>query len=120
MPPSKSSGRSPVVLRNSSLLTSMMSPCAHLVRMRVRRQFDLRDDTWAPRVGDIDDRGALGRAHMPDIGPAPLGDDLAAAGNVEPGEVAQQFRHRGILPFFFGPRPDASTPAPAPPCRASA
>jgi hypothetical protein len=37
---------------------------------------------------------------MPDIGPISLGDDLAAAGNIEPGEVAQQFRHRGILPFL--------------------
>jgi hypothetical protein len=35
---------------------------------------------------------------MPDIGPIPFGDDLAAAGNVEPGEVAQQSGHRGILP----------------------
>jgi len=35
---------------------------------------------------------------MPDIGKIPLGDDLPAAGNVEPGEVAQQFRHCGNLP----------------------
>jgi len=29
----------------------------------------------------------------------PLGDDLPAAGNIEPGEMAQQSRHCSILPF---------------------
>src|SRR3954454_15296431 len=61
----------------------------HLVRMRVPRQRDLREDARLSRIRDIYDRGALGRAHMPDTGKIPLGDDLPAAGNIEPGEVAQ-------------------------------
>jgi hypothetical protein len=35
-----------------------------------------------PRVRHVDDRGAIRRAHMADIGEIALGDDLPAAGNI--------------------------------------
>jgi hypothetical protein len=62
----------------------------HLVRMGVRRQRHLADDARPARVLNIDDRGALRRVHVADKGMAALGGDLAAARNVEPGEMAKQ------------------------------
>ncbi len=57
---------------------------AHLVGVRVpvgRR--DLGHDLRRGRVAHVDDRRAVGRLHVPDIGVAVLHDDLPAAGNVQ-------------------------------------
>jgi hypothetical protein len=91
LPPAKSTGRSPPTPAwNSSLLTSMMSPCTRTLCEWVCAG----SDTWLTmrdrRVLDIDDRGALRRVHVADKGMAALGGDLAAARNVEPGEMAKQ------------------------------
>jgi hypothetical protein len=65
----------------------------HLVRVGVRRQRDLRYDLRPARVGHVDDRGAVRRPHVADIDMVALGDDLAATGYVELGEMVQQRGH---------------------------
>src|SRR5579864_2084102 len=70
----------------------------HLVRMHKAGDLDPADDVRLPGVADIDDRGAVGRTHMPDISVAALGDDLAATGDVELGEMLQ-YGH-GRLPLI--------------------
>ena len=60
----------------------------HLVGMQPRRNVDRRDDLWMRRICHVDDRGSVRRLHMPDIGGVAVKDDLAAAGDIEPGDLA--------------------------------
>jgi hypothetical protein len=68
----------------------------HLVRMGVLGERHLRDDFRPARVRHIDDRGAVRRPHVADIGVIALGDDLTAAGNVELRKVMEQRGHSRV------------------------
>src|SRR5262249_37552853 len=58
---------------------------AHLVRVPAVGHVDGREDLRVARVGDVDDGGAAGRAHVPDIQGRAVDPDLAAARTVQPG-----------------------------------
>jgi hypothetical protein len=52
------------------------------------RAHDLRNDLWLPRIGNVEDRRALGPILVADKGGSALDDDLAAARKLHPAQVA--------------------------------
>ena len=60
---------------------------AHLMGMRPLRRRDLGNHLWRGRVRHVDDRCAVRRCHVTDVGIVALYDDLTAAGNVEPAKT---------------------------------
>src|SRR5437868_4065047 len=60
----------------------------YLVGMQPRRNVDRGDDFWIRRIRYVEDRRAVRRLHVPDIGMVAVEDDLAAAGDIDPGDLA--------------------------------
>ena len=72
---------------------------AHLVRMRPRmRCHELADNHRVAWIGNVDDRGAVGSMLVPDIGIAPLDDDLATTGQLHARKMADVVGGKGRSP----------------------
>src|ERR1700722_800828 len=56
--------------------------------MQPWRDVDRRDDPGVRGIGYIENRGSVRRGHVPDIGVVPVHNDLAAAGDIDPGYLA--------------------------------
>src|SRR5262249_34045952 len=71
-----------------------------LVGMQPRRNVDRSDDLWMRRICYVQDRSPVRRLHVPDIGVVAVQDDLAAAGDIDPANLANAgtLTH-GVLPF---------------------
>ena len=72
----------------------------HLVGMQPRRNVDRGDDPWLRRIRYVQHRRPVRRLHVPDIGVVAVQDDLAAAGDIDPGDLANPgtLTH-GVFPF---------------------
>ena len=60
----------------------------HLVRMQPGRNVDRRHDLRIGRIRDVQHRRPVRRLHVPDIGMVAIEDDLPAAGDIDPGDLA--------------------------------
>src|SRR5580700_4431747 len=96
----------------------------YLMGMQPRRNVDRSDDPWLRRICYVQDRSPVRRLHVPDIGGVAVQDDLAAAGDIDPGDLANAgtLTH-GVLPFRISTdervSPRAAVRA-ADPCRGEA
>src|SRR4029077_8558390 len=96
----------------------------YLVRMQPRRNVDRSDDPGMRRITHVQDRSPVRRLHVPDIGGVAVQDDLPAAGDIDPRNLANAgtLTH-GVSPFRIltdervSPRAAARA---ADPCRAEA
>ena len=64
---------------------------AHLVRVDVARNAQLRDHARMSRVRDVENRGAVRRRHVADVRVPPVDDDLPSTRQIE---IANRFERR--------------------------
>src|SRR5262245_26259859 len=68
--------------------------------MQPRRNVDRRDDLRMRRIAHVQDGGPVRRLHVSDIGVIAVQDDLAATGDIDPGNLANAgTMTHGALPF---------------------